>query len=174
MFLLQLGLQYLSSMGQSNIWLANFSTIIITSLFLGFYARILFRLKIKARLLLFILAVITLTSFISISGWLKIDKMFFLTSDLLISLLSVLVLFQTLKENVFLLKKSVFWIAVASFFHYTITTLIFSALDLGLVNNSKELTQIYITFHPIVNITTNLLYTVAFLCQWKPKTLPSS
>lgn len=167
--LIQVTLVVLSINNVQNLWFFNLTHLLIANFF-GYvvvhYTNPSFKKK-YFQLIIFYSAIVVIAN--TTLGWFTFNKISYLLNNLFVvvsSFIGVVILLKKYKNGE-LLYQPITWILFGSIFQYSLSTLIFSSLDIGLVDNNEQLTYIYLNIHPYINIFTNLVYTFAFIYPWK-------
>lgn len=159
----------------NNLWAINLFSIFTTIAFALYIIRSLKKVNIISLTLSALLFAIIMALLNTYFGWFTLNKATYLSNNFVVIAISSWGLIRLLKRELTgqLLNQPIFWIIIGALFYFTLSTLIFSSLDIGLISNNGQLTFIYLYIHPYINIVANLLYTVAFLCHWKKPTSSS-
>lgn len=166
---IQFIINILSEFNLNNLWFFNLTHLLVAN-YIGYvvvyYTNPTFKKK-YFQFIIFYSAIIVIAN--TTLGWLTFNKISYLLNNLFIVSCSFIGLLLLLKKhkNGELLHQPITWILFGSVFQYSLSSLIFSSLDIGLVDNNEQLTYIYLTIHPYINIFTNLVYTFAFIYPWK-------
>lgn len=159
---------YLAENHINNLWVINltfllgsayYSYVIIAGVFNS-------NLKLSLLILTYLISGLIINSYF---GWYSLQRITYLSNNLCIILISLLGLIRLIKVDSkgMLFNYPITWFIVSSLLYYTCNILIFSSLDIGLLDSESQLTFIYTNIHPYINIFTNLVYTFAFIYPWK-------
>jgi hypothetical protein len=174
-FITQLAVTILRFNHLNNLWAINLFSIFTTIAFALYIIRSLKKVNIISLALSALLFAVIMALLNTYFGWFTLNKATYLSNNFVVIAISSWGLIHLLKRELSgqLLKQPIFWIIIGALFYFTLSTLIFSSLDIGLISNNEQLTFIYLYIHPYINIVANLLYTVAFLCHLKKPTSSS-
>lgn len=169
--LIQLGLKLLASNSINNVWLVNVSALSDVLFCLFFINSFYLKYSVKKIIITSIFLTLFFGLINTLLGWSNIVKFTFIASELL-SLILVLAGFLHLTKE----KKSIpsfyFWILIPLSLYFSVSILVFLAIDLGIENNNQNLFVFYDYLYPIVNILAYCSYAVAFYLDARPKLNP--
>ena len=160
---------YYAAMGMRNVHIYNAYVVIqigVLSYILLLQLRSFIRPVIR-RLVSIALSLTTLTV-VHTHGWNQFSYGTYILPQLVLASLSGTALVYLIIQDDTrgeLFRKPMFWINFGLVFYLSITTVILTSLDLGLIRHRADYFWIYSTFHPWVNITTNVIYGYAFICN---------
>tara|TARA_R110001592_G_scaffold237306_3_gene496099 strand:- start:6039 stop:6680 length:642 start_codon:yes stop_codon:yes gene_type:complete len=169
--LIQLGLKILANYSNNNVWLVNVSAITDLVFCLVFINYFYFKLSHKKIISVSLISTVLIVIINSFLGWGSIVKSTFIGAELL-SLIMVLTGLLHLTKQKGNTPSFYFWILIPLSLYFSVSILVFLAMELGIENSNQNLFVFYLYLFPIVNILAYCCYAIAFFLDARPKLNP--
>jgi hypothetical protein len=138
---------------------------------LAFINYFYFKLSYKKIIAVSLISTVLIVIINTLLGWGNIVKSTFIGAELL-SLIMVLTGLLHLTKQKRNAPSFYYWILIPLSLYFSVSILVFLAMELGIDNNNQNLFVFYLYLFPIINIAAYCCYAIAFYLDARPKLNP--